>query len=39
MDRPSFSKVFGPASSKLSAAVLLVPALLKAQLAAVTGWY
>eukprot|EP00879_Flechtneria_rotunda_P013342 GHRR01013932.1.p1 GENE.GHRR01013932.1~~GHRR01013932.1.p1 ORF type:complete len:174 (+),score=85.15 GHRR01013932.1:450-971(+) len=37
--RPSFQKVFGPAQSKLTAARCILPALVKAQLASITGWY
>lgn len=38
-ERPSFEPAFGAASSKLTLARLLVPALLRAQFAALTGWY
>jgi hypothetical protein len=38
-ERPSFQAAFGPAGSKLTLASALVPALLKAQLASITGWY
>lgn len=37
--RPSFERVFGPARSKLTAARLLLPALVKAAFANATGWY
>jgi hypothetical protein len=38
-ERPSFQAAFGPAGSKLTLASALLPALLKAQLASITGWY
>jgi hypothetical protein len=38
-ERPSFKAAFGAAGSKLTLATTIVPALLKAQLASVTGWY
>ncbi|WIA34352.1 hypothetical protein OEZ86_012689 [Tetradesmus obliquus] len=38
-ERPSFKAAFGAASSKLTLASAIVPALLKAQLAWLTGWY
>ncbi|KAF8063800.1 hypothetical protein HT031_003657 [Scenedesmus sp. PABB004] len=38
-ERPSFAQAFGPAGSKLTLASSLLPALLKAQLAAWTGRY
>jgi glutathione S-transferase len=37
--RPSFQEVFGPASSKLTLAKTILPALLKVQLATLTGRY
>eukprot|EP00882_Tetradesmus_deserticola_P006755 GHRQ01007110.1.p2 GENE.GHRQ01007110.1~~GHRQ01007110.1.p2 ORF type:complete len:144 (+),score=70.89 GHRQ01007110.1:993-1424(+) len=38
-ERPSFKAAFGAAGSPLTAAGALGPALLKAQLASLTGWY
>ena len=37
--RPSFKKVFGPALNKASAALLILPCVLKAKWAALTGRY
>lgn len=37
--RPSYRKVFAAASSPMTLAGYIVPAVLKAKFAALTGWY